>query len=190
MGQVVIACAPEDARLGELVAKAVTAGGREAVLLKKGPSLKAEKDAFDAADALILLWSSRTVADAALVREASAAAARGRLVVARTDATRPPTALRTPRSYALSSARARRGIDALIQSLPAAPSPVPNSSLARSKRMNPSPTIDTAGGRDERSTWRGTLAITALVLAVAWAAYFVVYGKPPLDLPALLATLR
>ncbi|TPW01045.1 MAG: hypothetical protein FD124_3810, partial [Alphaproteobacteria bacterium] len=43
---------------------------------------------------------------------------------------------------------------------------------------------------DERSTWRGTLAITALVLAVAWAAYFVVYGKPPLDLPALLATLR
>ncbi|TPW01709.1 MAG: hypothetical protein FD124_3637, partial [Alphaproteobacteria bacterium] len=87
MGQVVIACAPEDARLGELVAKAVTEGGREAVFMKKGPSLKAEKDAFDDADALILLWSRRTVADAALLREATAAAARGRLVVARTDAT-------------------------------------------------------------------------------------------------------
>lgn len=188
MGQVVIACAPEDARLGEQVAKAVTEGGREAVFMKKGPSLKAEKDTFDAADALILLWSRRTVADPALVREATAAAARGRLVVARTDATRPPTALRTPRSYALSAARTQRGIDALVQSLPVAAAPSPAST--RSKRMTSSPTIDTAGGRDERSTWRGTLAITLLVLAVAWAAYYVVYGKPPLDLPALLATLR
>jgi hypothetical protein len=186
MGRVVIACAPEDARLGEQVAKAVTEGGREAVFLKRGPSLKAEKEAFDAADALILLWSRRTVADAALVREATAAAARGRLVVARTDATRPPTALRTPRSYALSSVRAQRGIDALIQSLPVAASPPPS----RSKRMNPSPTVDVAGGRDERSTWRGTLAIAVLVLAVAWAAYCVVYGKPPLDLPALTAKLK
>ena len=184
MGQVVIACAPEDARLGEQVAKAVTEGGREAVLLKKGPSLKAEKDAFDDADALILLWSSRTVADPALVREATAAAARGRLVVARTDATRPPTAMRTPRSYALSAARTQRGIDALVQSLSAAASPT------RSKRMTPSPTLDTAGGRDERSTWRGTLVITVLVLGVAWAAYTVVYGKPPVDVPALMATFR
>jgi hypothetical protein len=182
MGRVVIACAPEDARLGEQVAKAITAGGRDAVFVKKGPSLKAEKDAFDAADALILLWSRRTVGDAALVREATAAAARGRLVVARTDATRPPTALRTPRSYALSAARTQRGIDALVQALPVAP-PSP-----RSRPMTPSPTIDS--GRDERSTWRGTLAITAFVLGLAWAAYFVVYGKPPLDLPALVTSMR
>lgn len=188
MGRVVIACAPEDARLGEQVAKAITEGGRDAVFVKKGPSLKAEKDAFDDADALVLLWSRRTVGDAALVREASAAAARGRLVVARTDATRPPTALRTPRSYALSTARTQRGIDALIQALPVAAPPTSTSSLARSKRMTPSPTIET--GRDERSTWRGTLAIAVLVLALAWAAYYVVYGKPPLDLPALITAMR
>ena len=54
--------------------------------------------------------------------------------------------------------------------------------------MNPLPAMDAAAGRDERSTWRGTLLLTLIVGAIAWSAYYVVVGKP-VDLNAVMAAL-
>lgn len=190
MGWVVIACAPGDAIVGARLVKALTDKGRDAVLHQKGPSLKAEKDAFDDADALLLVWSRRTGADAGLLREASAAAVKGRLVVARIDAARPPAALGKGREVRLSPARPERATDDLVKALPT-PSKGAKAPVRRRTRMTPSPTIDEApAGRDERSTWRGTLLLIVLVSAVAWSAYYVVTGKTSVDVQAIMSALR
>jgi len=189
-GRIVIACAPGDAIVGARLAKALADAGRTPVLHQKSPSLKVEKDAFDAAEALVVVWSRRTGSDAGLVREASAAAARGRLVLARIDAARPPAALSEGREVRLSPARPERGADALVKALPT-PSKGAKAPARRSSRMNASPAIDEVHpGRDERSTWRGTLLLIVLMGAIAWTAHYVVTGRTSVDVRAIMSALR
>lgn len=185
---VVIACAPGDALVGARLQKAVAESGRDAALHQRAPSLKTDKAAFDAAETLILVWSRHTAVEPGLVREATAAGPR--LVLVRLDAVRPPPALRGARSVALSLARPQRGAAALLDALAAKAGPNRKTPTPKGKaRMNASPVADT-GGRDERSTWRGTLLLTVLLTGIAWSAWFVVTGKPPVDLLALIAGLR
>lgn len=187
MGKVVIACAPGDAITGARLLRVLKDDGRAVLLHQRAPSLKADKDLFDAADPLILVWSRHAAVDAGLLREASAAAGRGKLVLVKLDAVRPPPALRAARSVALSLARPQNGTGALLTLL-AAPKGRAAAPAKGKPRMNP--TLEDVGGRDERNTWRGTLLLSVLVAAAAWGAYFVAFGKPPLDVMAFIAGLR
>jgi hypothetical protein len=182
MGRVVIACAQGDALPAARLHKALGEAGREAVLMQGAPSLKPDKAVFDAAAPLVLVWSRRAAIDAALLREAGAAAARGALMLARIDAVRPPPALRGARGVAISLARPQRGFAALIALLgPAAPA---------QPGRKPATPARAEGGRDERSTWRGTLLIAVVLFGLAWSAYTVAMGAPPVDVMALIAGLR
>ena len=116
-----------------------------------------------------------------MLREA--AAAEKRLVVVRLDATRPPLPLRAARTILLSAARPQRGLKALQDLNIDAPA-----TISRRTRMTPLPAMNAPTGRDERSTWRGTLLLTLIVGAIAWSAYYVVVGKP-VDLNAVMAAL-
>lgn len=186
-GHVVIACAPGDAVTGARLLRALKDNDKAALLHQHAPSLKADKDLFDAADPLILVWSRNAAVDAGLLREAGAAAARGKLVLVKLDAVRPPPGLRAAPAVALSLARPQSGTAALLALL-AAPKKRAAPPAKGKTRMNP--TIDAAEGRDERNTWRGTLLLSLLIAGVVWGAYFVVNGKPPLDVMALIAGLR
>jgi hypothetical protein len=196
-GTIVIACAPGDALTGARLAKAVGEAGHDCALHQRGPNLKADKALFDAADPLVLVWSRHAAVDAGLLREASSAAASGALVLARLDAVRPPPALRGSHSVTISLARPQRGIVALLALLAAPPaSRTTRSGSTRPKgptqkgKVPMNPTIDETTGRDERSTWRGTLLLTVMLIGVAWSAYYVAFGKPPLDVMALIAGLK
>jgi hypothetical protein len=181
MGRVLIACASADAGMAARVARALADAGHEVETRQKAPHLKSDKDAFDAAETLVLLWSRRMAGEAGILREAIAA--EKRLVVVRLDATRPPLLLRKARAVALSPARPQAGLKALTSLTAGAPAP-----SRRRPRMNPLPALDAPTGRDERSTWRGTLLLTLIVGAIAWSAYYVVVGKP-VDLNAVMAAL-
>lgn len=192
MGKVVIACAPGDAVTGARLLRALKDagpknGGKAALLHQHAPSLKADKDLFDAAAPLLLVWSRYAAVDAGLLREAAAAAARGALVLVKLDAVRPPPALRAAPAITLSLARPQNGTAALLAHL-AAPKGRAAPPAKGKTRMNP--TLDAPGGRDERNTWRGTLLLSVLLTGVAWGAYVAAFGRPPLDILALIAGLR
>ncbi|MDZ4775665.1 MAG: hypothetical protein SGJ23_02655 [Alphaproteobacteria bacterium] len=181
MGRVLIACASADAGVAARIVRTLADAGHDVETRQKAPSLKSDKDAFDAAETLVLLWSRRMAGETAMLREA--AAAEKRLVLVRLDATRPPLPLRAARAVSLSAARPQSGLKALQALTVGAPAP-----SRRRNRMNPLPAMDAPTGRDERSTWRGTLLLTVLILGVAWSAYYVVVGKP-VDLNAVMAAL-
>lgn len=181
MGRVLIACASADAGMAARVMRALADAGHNAETRQKAPSLKADKDAFDAAETVVLLWSRRMAGETAMLREA--AAADNRLVLVRLDATRPPLPLRAARSIPLSAARPQSGLKALQSLNVDAVAPT-----RRRTRMNPLPAMDAPSDRDESSTWRGTLLITLIVGAIAWSAYYVVVGKP-VDFQQVIAAL-
>jgi hypothetical protein len=184
MGRVLIACASADAGMAARVSRALADAGHDVETRQKPPSLKSDKDVFDAAENVVLLWSRRMAGEAAMLREAVTAGER--LVLVRLDATRPPLPLRAARAVTLSAARPQAGLKAL-RDLGAAASPKSKPKPRRVK-MNPSPTLDAIGGRDERSTWRGTLLLTVIMGAIAWSAYYVVVGKP-VDFQQVIAAL-
>lgn len=178
MGRVLIACAGADAGMAARVARALADAGCEAETRQRAPSLKPDKEVFDAAPTLIVLWSRHMTGETAMLREAAAAG--DRLVIARLDATRLPPPLRAARTVALSAARPQAGLKALQGLATGVPARKP-------PRNAPSkPAAAAKGERDERSTWRGTLLITLVVGALAWTAYYVVVGEP-VDLRAVIA---
>lgn len=181
MGRVLIACASADAGMAARVSRALADAGHDVETRQKPPSLKSDKDGFDAAGNVVLLWSRHMTGEAAMLREAAAAGKR--LVLVRLDATRPPLPLRAARAIALSAARPQAGLETLKSLTTGASAP-----KTRRTRMNPLPAMDAAAGRDERSTWRGTLLLTLIVGAIAWSAYYVVVGKP-VDFNAVMAAL-
>lgn len=184
--RIVIACTPGDAITGARLARAVGDAGVSCALHQRTPSLKAEKDAFDAATPLVLVWSRNAAIDPALLREASNAAARDTLVLVRLDAARIPPGLRAAPVISMSLARPQGSLRALLALLAAAPASQPR----KGKSMTPSSAPRTAGARDERSTWRCTLLLTVILFGLAWSAYVVAMGKPPVDLMAFIAGLQ
>jgi hypothetical protein len=181
MAQVLVAYADGDADVGARVAAALADAGVEATTHAGPPNLKSEKDRFDAASAVVLVWSRNTAAEAALRREAMVAASRGKLVIARADAGQPPPALRTARSWAVTRANAVLGARRLARALANAPAPT----AGRKPAMNATMPEDTT---NYGSTWKGTILITLLIAAVAYGAAVAAFGPSPQT--AILALLK
>ncbi|MDX2235680.1 MAG: hypothetical protein NW200_14370 [Hyphomonadaceae bacterium] len=181
MGQVLVAFADGDADIGAQVAAALADAGVAAQTHAGAPSLKADKDRFDAASAVVLVWSRHTAGEAALRREALAAAGRGKLVIARADAGRPPPSLRVARSWPVTRANAVAGARRLAKAL--ADANPPKTSRPQGRAAAP-PSAD-AG--NPGSTWKGTILIGLIVAGLAWAAATVAFGPQPL--PAIRALL-
>ena len=155
------------------------------------PSLKADKDRFDRAGALVLVWSRHVLGEPGLRREAAAAAARGRLTVARVDGARPPPSLRTRQAFTVSRTNPIPGPRALARTLAAALAKTPGASNApeRKRPMNASPAMNgpAADTTNYRSTWKGTLLVAVLLAGVAYGALYVVLGASPA--PAIMKLL-
>lgn len=184
MGRVLIACASADAGMAARVVRSLADAGHVVETRQKAPHLKSDKNAFDAAETLVLLWSRRMAGETAMLREA--AAAEKRLVIVRLDATRPPLPLRAVRAVTLSAARPQPGLKALSQSISGMAAAPASKNRARAGPPNAPQAPHPPTGRDERSTWRGTLLLTLIIGAIAWSAYYVVVGKP-VDLNAVMA---
>lgn len=185
MGKVLIACAGADAGIAARVSRALADAGREAETRRKAPSLKPEKDAFDAAGSLILLWSRGLAGDTAMLREAVAAGER--LIVMRLDATRLPPPLRGARTIALSAARPQAGLKALVAATGPAPAArkAPKPPGAKPAPAKPSGT-KVRRAAHERLTVVDVVLLTVLLTGVGWLGYSYVYGKPPVDLHAVI----
>ncbi len=189
MGQVLVAYADADAEIGAAVATALAEAGLAVASSVGAPNLKADKERFDTAAALVLVWSRHAAAEAGLRREAAAAAARGKLTVARADGVQHPPALRASRSFPVTRANAISGPRTLARAVAAAlttPQDAKTSSKSRplkgKRRMNATPTMDGHGADDTtnyRSTWKGTLLLAVLLAGVAYGTLFVVLGKSP-----------
>lgn len=174
MGQVLVAYADGDADVGARVAAALADAGVEAITQAGPPNLKSEKDRFDAATAVVLVWSRHAAGEAALRREALVAAGRGKLVIARADNGQPPPSLRTARSWPVTRANAVAGARRLARAL-ASGKPNP-ASPARTSRMNATMPDDT---RNYGSTWKGTILIALLLAGVAYGAAVMAFGPSP-----------
>jgi hypothetical protein len=170
MRQVLLAHAEGDAAIAARVAEALEAAG-VAVARVGPPSLKADKARYDSADALVLVWSRRAAGEPGLRREGAAAAARGRLVVARADGTGAPAAFRgAPTIAAAASAKLARTLQA-------------RSAPQRTRSMNAAPAPN-----NEASTWKGALLLAVLLAGVAWGAAWVSLGSSPA--PLIMALLK
>ncbi len=178
MGQVLVAYADGDADIGAQVAAALADAGVATDTHAGAPSLKSEKDRFDAASAVVLVWSRHTAGEAALRREALVAAGRGKLVIARADAGQPPPSLRTRRSWPVTRANATAGARRLARALAAGLPAKPEGHA----RMNAAAPEDT---RDYGSTWKGTILIGLILAGVAYGAAVMAFGPEPL--PAIQA---
>ena len=173
MGQVLVAYADADADIGARLAAALANTGLAVASSAGAPSLKADKERFDKAQALVLVWSRHTAPEAGLRREAQAAAARGTLTVGRVDGVGLPPSLRTRRTFTIARANAMRGARALAKSLAAAPGvTIPE----RTKRMNATMDEDT---RNYGSTWKGTIMLALLLGGMAYGVLYFVLGGPP-----------
>lgn len=180
MGRVLIACASADAAMAARVARALTETGEDVEIRRKAPALKPEKDAFDDAVRLVFLWSRAMAGDAAMLREAIAAG--DRLTVVRLDATRLPKPLRGAHAVALSAARPQRGLAALAAA--------PAASATTVRKVPPSAPKPRRERDHNSGRWSALVMLVMLVSGVAWAAYGYIYGKPPVDLQAVIAGLR
>ena len=192
MGQVLVAYADADAEIGAAVATALAKAGLAVASSVGAPSLKADKERFDKAAALVLVWSRHAAAEAGLRREATAAAARGTLTVARADAIQQPPALRTSRSFPVTRANAINGPRTLARTVAAALAKNPAKSSKGTRRMNAAMNgNDGADTTNYRSTWKGTLLLAVLLAGVAYATLYVVLGKSPAPVvaPAIMGLI-
>ena len=176
MGQVLVAYADGDADVGARVAEALAEAGVEAATQAGPPNMKSEKDRFDAAAAVVLVWSRHAAGEAALRREALVAAGRGKLVIARADNGQPPPSLRTARSWPVTRANAVAGARRLARAMAAgAVRPQGRRPPSRTGPMN-AVSDDT---RNYGSTWKGTILIALLLAGVAYGAAVMAFGPSP-----------
>jgi hypothetical protein len=179
MGQVLVAYADADAELGARIATALAEAGLAVTSSVGAPSLKADKERFDKAAALVLVWSRHAAAEPGLRREAVEAAARGKLTVARADGVQHPTALRAAKSFPVTRANAVNGPRTLARTVATALASSPTSKPAKGpRRMNATPAMD-VDTTNYRSTWKGTLLLAVLLAGVAYGTLYVVLGKSP-----------
>ena len=175
MGQVLVAYADADAEIGARVAAALANSGLAVASRAGARRLKTDKERFDQAAALVLVWSRHTAPEAGLRRQAVAAAAIGALTVARVDGAGLPPSLRTSRTFTIARANAIPGVRALAKCLAAAPAGGSNTS-ERTRRMNATMNEDT---RNYGSTWKGTILLALLLGGVAYGTLYCVLGGPP-----------
>jgi hypothetical protein len=176
MGQVLVAHTEGDGDIAARVLAALRAEKLDAVLVDGAPNAKADKARFDAADALVVVWSPRAAAEPGLRREALAAGARGALALARVGGAPAPAAFRATPAVAV--APAGRGPTRLARALAA--------HLAKTPKRTRPMTADPA--RNEASTWKGALLLAVLLAGVAWSAAWVSLGSSPA--PMLLALFK
>ncbi len=186
MGQVLVAYTDADAEIGAAVTTALAEAGLAVASSIGAPSLKADKERFDQAAAVVLVWSRHAATEAGLRREAAAAAARGVLTVARADGVQHPPALRAARSFPVSRANPisgprtlARAVAAALANAPAARKSQTSRPLKGNRRMNATMDGPEADTTNYRSTWKGTLLLAVLLAGVAYGTLYVVLGKSP-----------